>query len=76
MSMEDKRPIDRIRTCSGAAYIGSDEDGAIVDMINTSERLIILKEKAIYEHITADKVDPERMSIFAVYNGLDQSLHA
>jgi hypothetical protein len=61
--MGEKRPIDRKRESGGMADIGTAEEGAIVDMINIKERLIIVKEKAIYESFTADTVDPGRTNI-------------
>lgn len=61
--MKDKKPIDRKRESSGMADIGTKEDGAIEQMIKIGERLIILKEKSIYEFMMADDVDPERTNI-------------
>lgn len=61
--MDERRPIDRKRESGGMADIGSPEEGAIIDMINIKERLIIVKERAIYESFTADSVDPDRTNI-------------
>jgi hypothetical protein len=61
--MKEKRPIDRKRESGGMADIGSAEDGAIRELINIKERLIVLKEKAIYESFTADTADPGRTNI-------------
>lgn len=61
--MKDKRPIDRKRESGGMADIGTKEDGAIQQMIKIGDRLIILKEKSIYEFMMADDVDPERTNI-------------
>lgn len=61
--MKDRRPIDRKRDSSGMADIGTKEDGAIVKMIKIGERLIVLKERSIYEFLMADDVDPERTNI-------------
>jgi len=61
--MEDKRPIDRKRESGGYADVGSIEDGAIVELLDISGKLIIIKEKSIYEMIFADKVDPNRTNI-------------
>lgn len=61
--MEEKRPIDRIRESSGYTDIGSDEDGAIVEMKNIGGRLLIIKERSIYEMVMADDIDPERINI-------------
>lgn len=40
-NMAEKRPIDRIRKSSGHATIGSIEDGAIIDMKNIGDRLVM-----------------------------------
>jgi len=61
--MEEKRPIDRIRDSGGHDDIGSEEDGAIVEMENIGGRLLIIKERSIYEVIMADTIDPERTNI-------------
>jgi len=61
--MKDKKPIDKKRESGGMADIGTAEDGAIVQMIKIGERLIILKERSIYEIMTADEIDPERTNI-------------
>jgi hypothetical protein len=61
--MKDKRPIDRKRESGGMADIGTKKDGAIVKMIKIGERLLILKEKSIYEFVMADNIDPERTNI-------------
>lgn len=58
--MEEKRPIDRKREAGGFADIGTNEDGAIVDSVVIGNRLIIIKERSIYEILMADNVDPER----------------
>jgi hypothetical protein len=61
--MKEKRPIDIKRESGGMADIGTKEDGAIKQMIKIGERLIILKEKSIYEFMMADDIDPERTNI-------------
>ncbi|WP_313114748.1 hypothetical protein [Aequorivita sediminis] len=61
--MKDNRPIDRKRSSGGNAEIGTKEDGAIEQMIKIGERLIVLKERSIYEFMMADDVDPERTNI-------------
>lgn len=58
--MKEKRPVDNIRESGGSAYIGTKEDGAILEMKNIGDRLIIIKEKSIYEFMLADSIDPER----------------
>lgn len=61
--MKEKKPIDRFRESSGHAEIGSIEDGAILEMKNIGGRIIIIKEKSIYEMVLADDIDPERTNI-------------
>jgi hypothetical protein len=61
--MSEKRPIDRIRESGGHADIGTIEDGAIMDMQNVGGRLLIIKERSIYEMIFADTIDPQRTNI-------------
>ncbi|WP_299840370.1 hypothetical protein [uncultured Tenacibaculum sp.] len=61
--MKEKRPIDKKRESAGMADIGTKEDGAIVEMIKIGDRLIVLKEKSIYEFIMADTIDPKRTNI-------------
>lgn len=61
--MKEKKPIDQIRESSGHAEIGSIEDGAIIEMKNIGGRMLIIKEKSIYEMVMADDIDPERTNI-------------
>lgn len=61
--MSEKRPIDRKRDSGGMAEIGSKEDGAILEMPKIGDRLLVVKEKSIYEFIMADDIDPERTNI-------------
>lgn len=61
--MKEKRPIDRIRDSGGYADIGTPEDGAIIEMKDIAGRLIIIKERSIYEMVFADTIDPERKNI-------------
>lgn len=58
--MKEKSEIDRIRSSSGYATVGSADDGAIMEMKNIAGRLLVIKEKAIYEIVTADSIDPKR----------------
>jgi hypothetical protein len=58
--MEEKKPVDRIRDSSGHADVGTSEDGAIMEMQTIGGRLLIIKERSIYEMVFADSVDPER----------------
>ncbi len=60
--MENKRPIDVLRESSGSAEIGTNEEGKIIEMFELKDRLIIIKEKAIYEFMLADSVDPNRLN--------------
>ncbi len=59
----DKRAIDKIRDSGGGAEIGTIEDGAIIELFEINGRLIVIKERSIYEMINADDVDPERTNI-------------
>jgi hypothetical protein len=61
--MKDKRPIDRKRESGGVADIGTEEDGAIVGTAKIGERLIIIKERSLYEFLIADNIDPKRTNI-------------
>lgn len=62
--MKKYREIDKIRESGGSTNIGTEADGAIVGMLNINdERLLIIKERAIYEMQTADDIDPERTNI-------------
>ena len=68
--MEEKRPIDKKREAGGMADIGSAEDGAILELTKIGKRLIAIKERAIYELMMADDVDPERTNL-----NLPKSIH-
>ena len=61
--MNEKRPIDRKREAGGAADIGTKEDGAILEMTKIGNRQITIKERAIYEFMLADQIDPKRTNI-------------
>ena len=61
--MSDRRPIDIKRDSSGSADIGTEQDGAILEMYNLDGKLIVIKEFALYEFMTADTVDPDRTNI-------------
>jgi hypothetical protein len=63
LKMEEKESIDKIRNSGGYAEIGTPEDGAILEMVNIGEKLLVIKERAIYEYILADSIDPERTNI-------------
>ncbi len=61
--MLDKRPIDIVRESGGQFDVGTKDEGAIIDSVNIGKSLLIIKENAIYELITADNVDPQRTNI-------------
>jgi len=61
--MTEKRPIDKLRDSGGHADIGTEEEGAIIEMKSVGDRLLILKERAIYEMVFADTIDPDRTNI-------------
>lgn len=52
--------INNLRNRGGQISIGSREDGAIIEMLNLNEHLLIIKENAVYELIFADDIDPTR----------------
>lgn len=58
------RPIDVLRSGAGSLEIRTPEDdSAISEMISTSDRLLVVKGKGIYEIKLADQVDPGRTNI-------------
>ena len=58
--MMNKKQIDIIRNSGGSVKIGTDKDGAIEDLFEFDGKLFVIKEKAIYEFVHADKIDPDR----------------
>lgn len=58
--MSDKRPVDIKRERGGTVNIGTEDDGAILEIYNLGERLLVIKEKSIYELRMADDIDPDR----------------
>jgi len=58
--MDKKRQIDIIRERGGSANIGTIEDGAIIEMLSISGRMLIIKERSVYEMRMADDIDPNR----------------
>jgi hypothetical protein len=68
--MEDKSHINRVRDSGGQAEIGTEEDGAIVAIKNIGGRLLIIKERSIYEMVMADDIDPNRTNV-----NLPQTIH-
>jgi len=59
----DRKPIDQIRESGGYFEVGTDAEGAIVEMFTIDDQLLIVKEGAIYEVMMADDIDPERTNI-------------
>jgi hypothetical protein len=57
------RLIDRVRDGALSMKIGSAEEGGVVTMISMGDRLITVKDKAIYSFQLADEIDPERKNI-------------
>ncbi|GAA3971395.1 hypothetical protein GCM10022246_24840 [Pedobacter ginsengiterrae] len=60
--MEDD-PIARKRGKGGHLDVGDGTDGAIKRMLNIGTRTFIIKDRSIYELITADTLDPMRTNI-------------
>ena len=58
--MTKKKEIDRLRESAGRIKVGDGSDGAITGMMTISNRLYIIKEKAIYVIAMADEIDPKR----------------
>lgn len=58
-----KEQIDQVRNSAGSMRIGTEEDGAVLGMLEIDGRLHILKDKAIYRIMLADETDPERTRI-------------
>ena len=58
--MDTKRPVDIKRDSGGQADIGSEADGAIVEMFEYNGILLTIKERSIYELALADNIDPKR----------------
>lgn len=72
--LEKPRPIDRVRGGGGSIEIRTpDDDSAIMEMISTGERLLVVKGKGVYEVKLADQVDPGRTNI-AVPNTVQRIL--
>lgn len=61
--MEEQSPIDKKRDRGGQAEIGTEKDGAILEMYNLDGKLITIKEHALYEFFMADAIDPDRTNI-------------
>jgi hypothetical protein len=62
--MTKKRPIERLRDGAVSLEVKTpDDDSAITGMITFGDRLLVVKEKGIYEIKLADQIDPERKNI-------------
>ncbi|CAD5248785.1 MULTISPECIES: hypothetical protein [unclassified Imperialibacter] len=62
--MDKKAEIDKIRDSGGEANIGTEADGAVVETLSLNDKkLIIIKERAIYQLQMADDIDPDRTNI-------------
>lgn len=58
------RPIDTLRDGAVSLEIKTPgDDSAILEMISTGDRLLVVKGKGIYEVKLADEVDPKRTNI-------------
>lgn len=58
-----EKPIDRHRDSAISMDIGQSDEGGITGTVKFFDRLLIVKEGAIYEMLLADKIDPERKNI-------------
>lgn len=73
-SSDRPNPIHRLRESAGSMTITTpDDDTPIREMISTGERLLVVKDKAIYEVTLADQIDPERTNL-AVPNTVQRVL--
>lgn len=62
--MSTKRPIDRRRDSALSGTIGIDGEGILKEFYNIGDnRLLMIKENAIYEFQLADQIDPGRTNI-------------
>ena len=58
--MNEEKPIDRMRDRGGRVDIGTSEDGAIIEMLTIGGRILVIKERSVYEMRMADDIDPNR----------------
>lgn len=64
MSTDKGRPIDKLQNAAASLEIRTPgDDSAILEMISTGDRLLVVKGKGIYEVKLADQVDPNRANI-------------
>ena len=59
--MNPKHPIDFLRESGLSTNIGTYEDGGITGICSIKEKLIIIKERSIYDLVYADNLDPLRL---------------
>ncbi len=55
--------INRYRDSGGLISVGTKEEGQIDLVISVDSKMIVLKENAVYEIITADQIDPNRSTL-------------
>jgi len=55
--------INRYRESGGVISVGSEDEGQIDLVITVNGKMIVLKENAVYEIITADQIDPGRSTL-------------
>lgn len=58
----DKDEIEKRRRAGGWADIGTEADGAIMETFEINGKLLIIKERSIYEFGFADQYDPQRLN--------------
>lgn len=61
--MNEERPIDNKRDSGGVFNVGTEEDGGIMETYDLNGRLLVIKEKSVYEVIFADTLDPKRENL-------------
>ena len=55
-----KRPIDKRRDAAIHMQVGDSTDGAISEPVSFGDRLLIVKERSIWQVQLADAIDPQR----------------
>ena len=55
--------FDKKRNNGGSFDVGTEDDGGIVEMYNLNGKMLVIKERSVYEVIFADTLDPERKFI-------------
>ena len=61
--MSKKNPIDLYRDSAMSTRVGTDDEGAINEMMSLGEVMYIIKDRAIYSMQLADQIDPGRTNI-------------